>query len=133
LEEKHGLSLLTGKRKPNVPQVELREEVPIGTIKLSEMTGADTGSADKPTNCLQEEYPRATSSTIWDEAHVLRLRVPKGKTDQVNKIVMTAVGVWERKLSVSQESVYRDRRAGEEITQRGQRHDGGPGSEGFRV
>ena len=30
LEEKHGLSLLTGKRKLNVPQVELREEVPIG-------------------------------------------------------------------------------------------------------
>jgi len=133
LEEKHGLSLLTGKRKPNVSQVELREEVPIGTIKLSEMTGADTGSADKPTNCLQEEYPRATSSTIWDEAHVLRLRVPKGKTDQVNKVVMTAVGVWERKLSVSQESVHRERRAGEEIAQLGQRHDGGVGSEGFRV
>jgi hypothetical protein len=76
LEEKHGLSLLTGKRKPNVPQVELREEVPIGAIKLSEMT-----------NYPQEEYPRTTSSTIWDEAHVLRLRMPKGKTDQVNKIV----------------------------------------------
>jgi hypothetical protein len=54
LEEKHGLSLLTGKRKPNVPQVELREEVPIGVIKLSEMTGADTGSVDKPTNRPQE-------------------------------------------------------------------------------
>jgi hypothetical protein len=133
LEEEHGLSQLTGKRKPNVPQVELHEEVPIGAIKLSEMTGADTGSVDKPTNRPQEEYPRATSSTIWDEAHVLRLRGPKGKTDQVNKIVMTAVGVWERKLSVSQESVQRERRAGEEISQRGQRHDGGVGSEGFRV
>ena len=30
LEEKHGLSLLTVKRKLNVPQVEVREEVPIG-------------------------------------------------------------------------------------------------------
>ena len=59
--------------------------------------------------------------------------MPKGKTDQVNKIVMTAVGVWERKLSVSQESVHRERRAGEEIAQRGQRHDRGVGSEGFRV
>ncbi len=68
LEEKHGLSLLTGKRKPNVPQVELCEEVPIGAIKLSEMTGADTGSVDKPTNRPQEEYPQTTSSTIWDEA-----------------------------------------------------------------
>jgi hypothetical protein len=90
LEEKHGLSLLTGKRKPNVPQVELCEEVPIGAIKLSEMTGADTGSVDKPTKCPREEYPRATSSTIWDEAHVLRLRVQKGKADQTNKIVVTA-------------------------------------------
>ena len=133
LEEKHGLSLLTGKRKPNVPQVELREEVPIGAIKLSEMTGADTESVDKPTNRPQEEYPRATSSTIWDEAHVLRLMVPKGKTDQVNKIVITAIGVWERKLSVSQESVLRERRAGKEIARLGQRYDGGVGSEGFRV
>jgi hypothetical protein len=73
LEEKHGLSLLTGKRKPNVPQVELREEVPIGAIKMSEMTGVDTERVDNPTNCPQEEYPRATSSTIWDEAHLLRL------------------------------------------------------------
>ena len=119
-----------------MPQVELREEVPIGAIKLSEMTGADTGSVDKPTNRPQEEYPRATSSTTWDEAHVLRLRVPKGKTDQVNKIVMTAVGVWERKLSVSQESVHRERRAGEATTRSGQRYDGGiggHGSEGFRM
>ena len=97
--------------------------MPIGSIKLSEMTGADTESVDKPTNCPQEEYPRATSSTIWDEAHVLRLRVPKGKTDQVNKIVITAIGVWERKLSVSQESVHRERRAGEEISRLGQKHD----------
>ena len=34
LEEKHGLSLLTGKRKLNFPQVELREEIPIGMLKL---------------------------------------------------------------------------------------------------
>jgi hypothetical protein len=70
---------------------------------------------------------------MWDEAHVLRLRVPKGKTDQVNKIVITAIGVWERKLSVSQKSVHRERRAGEEIAWLGQRHDGGVGSEGVRV
>ena len=107
--------------------------MPIGSIKLSEMTGADTESVDKPTNRPQEEYPRATSSTIWDEAHVLRLMVPKGKTDQVNKIVITAIGVWERKLSVSQESVLRERRAGEEIARLGKRYDGGVGSEGFRV
>jgi len=37
LEEKHGLSLLTGKRKPIVPQVELREEVAIGMIRVLEM------------------------------------------------------------------------------------------------
>jgi hypothetical protein len=98
------------------------DQVPIGAIKLSEMT-----------NYPQEEYPRTTSSTIWDEAHVLRLRMPKGKTDQVNKIVITAIGVWERKLSVSQESVNRERRAGEEIARLGQRHDEGVGSEGFRV
>ena len=79
LEEKHGLSLLTGKRKPNVPQVELREEVPIGAIKISEMTGADTESVDKQTDCHQEEHSRAASSTVWDEAHLLRLVVPRVK------------------------------------------------------
>jgi len=105
LEEKHGLSLLTGKRKPNVPQVELREEVPIGAIKMSEMTGADTESVDKPTNFPQEECPRSTSSTILDEGHLLRLTVPKGKTDQVNKIVKISIGVWERNSSVRQESL----------------------------
>jgi hypothetical protein len=59
LEEKHGLSLLTGKRKPNVPQVELLEEVTIGVIKLLEMTVVGTERADKPINFPQEEYPRA--------------------------------------------------------------------------
>ncbi len=92
LEEKHGLSLFTGKRKPNVSQVELREEVPIGVIKLSEMTDTDTESVDKPTNCPQEEYPRATSSKIWDETHLLRLMVSKGKADQVD-LVSKCVGV----------------------------------------
>ena len=53
----------------------MREEVPVGVIKLSEMKGTDTESVEKPTNCPQEEYPRATSSTIWDEDHVLRFRV----------------------------------------------------------
>jgi hypothetical protein len=114
LEEKHGLSLLTGKRKSNAPQVELREEVTIGAIKLSEMTDADTESADKPTNCPQEEYLWATSFKIWDEAHLLGLMVPKGKTDQVNKIVTIATGVWERNSSVRQDSVLPERRTEKE-------------------
>ena len=59
LEEKHRLSLLTGKRKPNVPQVDLLEEVTIGVIKLLEMTVVDTERADKPINFPQEEYPQA--------------------------------------------------------------------------
>ena len=62
--------------------------------------------------------------------------MPKGKTDQVNKIVKIAIGVWERNSSVRQESVFRQRRAGEETTRLGQRYDGGSGgygSEGFRV
>ena len=103
---------------------------------MSEMTGAGTGNVDKPTNCPHEEYPRATSSTIWDEAHLLRLMVPKGKNDQVNKIVKIAIGVWERNSSVRQESELRERRAGETTTRPGQRYDGGiggHGSEGFRV
>ncbi len=80
LEEKHGLSLLTGKRNPNVTQVELLEEVSIGVIKLLEMTVVVTQRADKPINFPQEEYPRTTSSTTWDEAHLLRLIGPKGKS-----------------------------------------------------
>jgi len=38
LEEKNGLSLLTGKRKPQGQQVELREEVPIGHIIMLDTT-----------------------------------------------------------------------------------------------
>jgi hypothetical protein len=135
VQEKHGLDLLTGKRKPNVAQVELREEVPIGMIKLLEMN-VDTERDDKPINCPQEEYPRATSSTTWDEAHLLRLMVPKGKVDQVNKIVTTTIGVWKKNCLVRQESVLRERRAEEEETRLWQRYDGGVGghgSEGFRV
>ncbi len=116
LEEKHGLGLLTGKRKPNVPQVELREEVPIGMIKLLEMTVVGTERDDKPINCPQEEYPRPISSTTWDEVHLLRLMVPKGKVDQVNKIVTTAIGMWKKHSLVRQESVLRERREGEEET-----------------
>jgi hypothetical protein len=104
LEEKHGLSLLTGKRNPNVPQVELREEVPIGVIKMLERTVGGTTRADKPINCPQEEYPRLTTSTTWDEAHPLRLAMPKGKSDQVNKIVTTAIGLWGKLFLVSQET-----------------------------
>ena len=136
LEEKHGLSLLTGKRKPNVPQVELREAVPIGAIKMSEMTGADTESADRQTDGHQEEYPRASSSTVWDEAHLLRLMVPKGKTDYVDKIVNIAVGVGERNTSARQAGALRERRAGGGTLQLEQRYDreiGGHGSEGLRV
>jgi len=66
----------------------------------------------------------------------LRLAVPKGKTDHVNKIVNIAVGVWERNASVRQEGTLRERRAGEGTSQLDQRYDreiGGHGSEGFRV
>ncbi len=47
LEEKDGLSLLTGKRKPKVPQVELREEVPIGHIIMLDVTEDEKGKADR--------------------------------------------------------------------------------------
>ena len=130
LEEKHGLSLLTGKRKPNVPQVELFEEVTIGVIKLLEMTVVGTERADKPINFPQEEYPRVTSSTTWDEAHLLRLIGPKGKVDQVNKIVTTGIRVWEKNSFVSQETVLRERRAGEEEPRLRLRYDGGVGDHG---
>jgi hypothetical protein len=136
LEEKHRLSLLTGKRKPNVPQVELLEEVPIGVIKLLEMTVVGTHRADKPIIFPQEKYPRTTSSTTWDEAHLSRLIGPKGKADHVNKIVTTAIGVWGKKSLVRQEIVLRERRAGEEETRLRLRYDGGVGdhgSEDFRV
>ncbi len=112
LEEKHGLSLLTGKRKPNVPQVELHEEVSIRVIKLLEMTVVGTTRADKPINYPQEECPWATTSTTWDESNLLGLTVPKGKVDQVNKIVTT--GLWEKYSLVRQERMSRQRRAGEE-------------------
>ena len=100
------------------------------------MTVVGTERADEPINCPQEEYPGATSSTIWDEAHLLRLMVPKGKSDQVNKIVTTTIGVWEKNSLVREESVLRERRAGEEKTRLRQRYDGEVGghrSEGFRV
>jgi hypothetical protein len=80
------------------------------------MTGADTESVDKPTNCPQEEYLWVTSFKIWDEAHLLGLMVPKGKTDQVNKIVTIATGVWERNSSVRQDSVLPERRTEKETT-----------------
>ena len=54
LEEKHGLTLLTGKRKPSVPEVELREEVPIGRVRLSEMVGAGSAEAEGLKDCSQE-------------------------------------------------------------------------------
>ncbi len=55
---------------------------------------------------------------------------------QVNKIVSTATGLWEKISLVGEESVSWERRAGEEETRLRQRYDGGAGgngSEGFRV
>ena len=128
------MSLLTGKWKPNVPLVELREEVPTG--ELLEMMVAGTARAEEPIDCPQEACPRATTSTTWDEAHLLRLTVPKGKTDQVNKIVTTSTGLWRKTFRTRQENGIRERRAGEDEVWLRLGYEGGVGdhgSEGFRV
>ena len=94
LEENHGLSLLTVKRKPNVPQVELREEVPVGILQLSEIGVVGSAiTAESPQDGLQRINGTDLSSRSWVEAHMSRLTIPKGKTDSSSKIILKATGL----------------------------------------
>ena len=113
LEEKHGLSLLTGKRKPNAPQVELREEVPVGILQLSEMGVAGSAiTAESPQDGPQRRNGVDLSSRSWAEAHMLRLAIPKGKTDSSSKIILKAMGLWKQTFRIGQAPETEERQVG---------------------
>ena len=48
-----------------IPQVDLREEVPIGMVKLSEMMGTISAETEGLEDCSQEESRRVTTSRTW--------------------------------------------------------------------
>ena len=113
LEEKHGLSLLTGKRKPNAPQVELREEVPVGILHLSEMGVAGSAiTAESPQDGPQRRNGVDLSTRSWAEAHMLRLAIPKGKTDSSSKIILKAMGLWKQTFRFGQAPETEERQVG---------------------
>ena len=113
LEEKHGLSLLTGKRKPNAPQVELREEVPVGILHLSEMGVAGSAiTAESPQDGPQRRNGVDLSTRSWAEAHMLRLAIPKGKTDSSSKIILKAMGLWKQTFRIGQAPETEERQVG---------------------
>ena len=153
LEEKNGLSLLTGKRKPQVPQVELREEVPIGHIIMLDVTVDEPDETSKGMGVAKAEGQTTDIFRVWDEAHILRLSVCKGKADRISKVILKAKDRWRHHFKINRAAEIQEQqsyweawakntgntvssRAGEEEVWRTYGYDGGlggHGSEGFRV
>jgi hypothetical protein len=136
LEEKHGLWLLTGKRKPIVPQVELREEVPIGMIRVSEMGVVELGGTEGLKEGSQGVSHQTATSRTWRESHMLRLATPKGNLDRANNIIRLATGLWKQTSIASRDRTVRDRQGGEDEERCRPEYDGGDGghgSEGLRM
>ena len=153
LEDKHDLSLFTGKQKMNVPQVELLEEVPIGMVRLSEMGISGSDITEVPQDYSQGTGRGVSISRSWEEAHMMCLSIPKGKTDQINKIILKAKRLWKQTFRIRREYEIRERQSergtwsekpdvipgsvpGEDEVWLRLRYDGGTGghgSEGFRV
>jgi hypothetical protein len=121
LEEKHRLSLLTVNRKPNVPQVEVREEVPVGILQLSEMgIAASTITAESSQDGLQRTNGVDLFSRSWEESHMLRLAVPKGKTESSSKIILKAMGLWKQTFRIGRTLETEERQVGRGVrTERG--------------
>jgi hypothetical protein len=94
LEEKNGLSLLTGKLKPQVPQVELREEVPMGHIIMLDVTEDEPDETSKGMGGAKAEGQTTDIFRGWHEAHILRLSVCKGKADRISKVILKAIDRW---------------------------------------
>jgi hypothetical protein len=101
LEEKNGLSLLTGKRKPQVPQVELREEVPIGHIIMLDVTVDEPDETSKGMGVAKAEGQTTDIFRVWDEAHILRLSVCKGKADRISKVILKAKDRWRHHFKIN--------------------------------
>ncbi len=153
LEEKNGLSLLTGKRKPQVPQVELREEVPIGHIIMLDGTVDEPDETSKGMGVSKAEGQTTDIFRGWHETHILRLSVCKGKADWISKVILKAKDRWKhhfktnRATEIQEQQSYWEAwakntgntvssRAAEEEVWRTYGYDGGlggHGSEGFRV
>ena len=113
MEEKHGLSLLTGKWKPNVPQLELREEVPVGILQLSEMGVAGSAiTAESPQDDLRRTNGVDLFSRSWEEAHMLRLAIPKGKDEISNKIILKTTGLWKQAFRIGRTLETEERQVG---------------------
>ena len=112
LEEKHDLSPVTGNRKLNVPQVELREEVPIGVVKLSERKMTDSDIAEVPQDYSQRAGRGGFISRSWEEAHMMRLDIAKGKTNRINKVILKVTGLWKQTFRIRRESEIRERQVG---------------------
>jgi hypothetical protein len=153
LEEKNGLSLLTGKRKTQVSQVELREEVPIGHIIMLDVTEDEPDETSKGMGVAKAEGQTTDIFRGWNETHVFRLSVWKGKADRISKVILKATDRWRhhfktnRATEIQEQQSYWEAwakntgntvssRAGEEEVWRTHGYDGGlggHGSEGFRV
>jgi len=136
LEEKNGLSLLTGKRKPIAPQMELREEVPIGMIRVSEMGVAELGGAEGLKDGSHGVSHQTATSRTWSEAHILRLTTPKSNLDRASTIIRLATGLWTQTSLANQDRRTRGRPGGEDEEWHRLDYDGGAGghgSEGLRM
>ena len=133
--------------------MELREEVPIGVVNPSEMGLAGSDIAEVPQDGPRRVGRGVFISRSWEESHMIRPVIPKGKEDRINKFIIRVTGLWKQTFRIRRESGIRERQmgrgtgseregtitesdSGEDEVWEQPRYDGGVGghgSEGFRV
>ena len=82
-------------------------------LHLSEMGVADSAiTAESPEDGPQRRNGADLSSRSWAETHMLRLVIPKGKTDSSSKIILKAMGLWKQKFRIGQALETEERQVG---------------------
>ena len=62
-------------------------------------------------DCSQGAGWGGSISRSWEETHMMRLAIPKGKTDQINKIILKVKGLWKQTCRIRREYEIRERQA----------------------